>query len=298
MPTANDLFNPKGYSSQKRLSNTRSTGNPKTGTAITKLYDKGYSLSIEHVPTNFKVSFPALLENFSDAYTQTWNAEDVYGRMDPIAVYQHTRRAIAMSWAVVAEDFEQAKENMDVIGALMSFMYPTYSKSSTSPGGAILNQAPLLRVEFMNLIHNGADQGSGLLGYVNGFTVDVNSDEGMFMTDADALSKPAVYPKIVKLNFELNVLHEHPMGWENSSGVGQLRGSEFGFPYRTNNAVPSEKQPDGVPVLEDGSPDGPTGGGGPSRVLHGDSSERDRDLPMSSFESLQRFANEPTRPDL
>ena len=36
-----------------------------------------------------------------------------------------------MSWAVVAEDFEQAKENMDVIGALMSFMYPTYSKSST-----------------------------------------------------------------------------------------------------------------------------------------------------------------------
>ena len=82
----------------------------------------------------------------------------------------------------------------------------------------------------MNLIHNGADQGSGLLGYVNGFTVDVNSDEGMFMTDADALSKPAVYPKIVKLNFELNVLHEHPMGWENTSGVGQLRGvKSLGF---------------------------------------------------------------------
>ena len=53
MPTANDLFNPKGYSSQKRLSNTRSTGNPKTGTAITQLYDKGYSLSIEHVPNKF-----------------------------------------------------------------------------------------------------------------------------------------------------------------------------------------------------------------------------------------------------
>ena len=31
------------------------------------LYDKGYNLEIEHMPTGYKVKFPAYLENFSDA---------------------------------------------------------------------------------------------------------------------------------------------------------------------------------------------------------------------------------------
>ena len=61
------------------------------------LYTEGHILEIEHVPTKYKVNFPAYLQNFSDAFTQSWNAEDAYGRMDPIAVYQNTRRAIAMS---------------------------------------------------------------------------------------------------------------------------------------------------------------------------------------------------------
>ena len=73
------------------------------------LYTHGYNLEIEHLPTGYKVKFPAYLENFSDAFTQQWNAEDVYGRMDPIAVYQNTRRAIAMSWNVPANSMAQAK---------------------------------------------------------------------------------------------------------------------------------------------------------------------------------------------
>ena len=78
----------------------------------TNLYNDGYLLEIEHVPTGYKVKFPAYLDNFSDAYTQSWNAEDVYGRMDPIAVYQNTRRAIAVAWHVPANSFSQAKDNM------------------------------------------------------------------------------------------------------------------------------------------------------------------------------------------
>ena len=83
---------------------------------VTTLYNKDYKLEIEHLPSGYKVAFAAFLDNFSDAYTQTWNAEDVYGRMDPIAVYQHTRRAIAMSWHVPAASIEQAKLNMGLRG--------------------------------------------------------------------------------------------------------------------------------------------------------------------------------------
>ena len=204
------------------------------------LYRRGYNLEIEHVPTGYKVKFPAYLDNFSDAFTQSWNAEDVYGRMDPIAVYQNTRRAIAMSWHVPANSFEQAKENMDVVNTLMTFMYPRYSSQGGSSVGSVLNMSPLVRVKFVNLIHNAANSDLGLLGYINGFTVDVRSENGMFMQNKVDDAAVAVYPKTVTLNFELNVLHEHAMGWTTGKeGDPVLRESVGGFPYRTNLAVPA-----------------------------------------------------------
>ena len=211
---------------------------------IGQMYNKGYKLEIEHLPTGYKVNFPAFLENFSDAYTQTWNAEDVYGRMDPIAVYQNTRRAIAMSWNVPASSFEQAKRNMDVINVLMTFMYPTYQQQGGSNVGSVLNMSPLLRVKFVNLIHNAKDEDKGLLGYVNGFTVDVRSEDGMFMDGKNT----AIYPKTVALNFELNVLHEHLMGWTTGKNDGQpvLRESAGGVPYKTDTPVPSAGRSSGA----------------------------------------------------
>ena len=212
------------------------------------LFKKGYNLEIEHVPTGYKVKFPAYLDNFSDAFTQSWNAEDVYGRMDPIAVYQNTRRAIAMSWHVPANSFGQAKENMDVINTLMTFMYPSYSKQKGG-GGSVLNMSPMLRIKFVNLVHNAANPEQGLLGYANGFTVDVRSEEGMFMNNGIAAGiGPAVYPKSVTLNVELNVLHEHDMGWTiGPNGDMMLRQAKDGYPYRTDQQVPSKDKP--VPPL-------------------------------------------------
>jgi len=209
------------------------------------LYNRGYNLEIEHVPSGYKVKFPAYLDNFSDAFTQSWNAEDVYGRMDPIAVYQNTRRAIAMSWHIPAGSPERAKENMNVVNALMTFMYPSYSKQKGG-GGSVLNMSPLLRIKFLNLVHNAANPDQGLLGYANGFTVDIRSEDGMFMSDAgdadpEKTKGTAVYPKTLTLNIELNVLHEHEMGWTiGPDGDMMLRQAKDGYPYRTDQQVPSK----------------------------------------------------------
>ena len=237
----------------------------------TNLYNDGYLLEIEHVPTGYKVKFPAYLDNFSDAYTQSWNAEDVYGRMDPIAVYQNTRRAIAVAWHVPANSFSQAKDNMDVINTLMTFMYPSYSKQGKGTKGGVLNMSPLVRVKFANLIHNAAQPDLGLLGYLNGFTVDVRSEEGMFMSKTE--KGASVYPKTVTLNMELNVLHEHAMGWTSDGPEGEpvLRESQGGYPYRTDKAVPSTNNappdPPTPPANQNSST--PQPGGGASQVLGG-----------------------------
>jgi len=234
------------------------------------LFKKGYNLEIEHVPTGYKVKFPAYLDNFSDAYTQSWNAEDVYGRMDPIAVYQNTRRAIAMSWHVPANSSFQAKDNLDVIGTLMTFMYPTYSKQGKGTKGGVLNMAPLVRVKFVNLIHNAASPDLGLMGYLNGFTVDVRTEDGVFQIEEE--TGPAVYPKTVALNFELNVLHEHAMGWTSGNEGDQvLRESLGGYPYRTDMGVPSTNNPPTAPPTPPANQDSstPQPGGGASQVLAG-----------------------------
>ena len=202
---------------------------------ITNLYNAGYLLEIQHVPSGYKVKFPAFLENFSDAFTQSWNAEDVYGRMDPIAVY------------------------------------PSYSSQGANAGGTVLNMSPLLRVKFLNLIHNAATPDLGLLGYVNGFTVDVRSEEGMF-TEGQG-GEPAVYPKTITLNFELNVLHEHAMGWTSGkTGDPVLRQAKDGFPYKTDQPVPSTDSPPPTPAPtppanQNSSTVQP--GGGASEVLAG-----------------------------
>ena len=236
-----------GPFNEKRLKNGRQVST--SATEIERaLWNEGHILEIEHVPTTYKVKFPAYLQNFSDAFTQSWNAEDAYGRMDPIAVYQNTRRAIAMSWHVPASDFAQAKENLDVINLLMSFMYPVYSAGKKQKGsgtpcvnqGSVLNMGPLVRVKFGNLISNAQDPSKGLMGYVNGFTVDINTDEGIFHDSSDGNK---YYPKSVTLNFELNVLHEHPMGWVKHQNAHVWRGGSKGFPYETDNIVPTFENP-------------------------------------------------------
>ena len=135
---------------------------------------------------------------------------------------------------------------MDLINVLMSFNYPTYQKQGGNTTGAVLNMSPLLRVKFLNLIHNAKEEDKGLLGYINGFTVDVRSENGMFMDN----SIPAVYPKSVTLNFELNVLHEHMMGFTTGlHGKPVLRESKNGFPYRTDSPMPSTSQKAGTSVV-------------------------------------------------
>ena len=235
------------------FSKRKMTGMDKGNAGEQTLFNEGFTLDIQHVPTGASVSFSAFVDSFSDAYNSEWSSEQVYGRMDPIPTFQNTRRALAVSWIVPASSIAQAKENMDEINALLTFLYPLYSDPVASVGssavvvaGSNIIQGPLVRVKFGNLIQDAAT-GGGLLGYLNGFTMDPQLDMGMFMIGKDqktGLTKPLgtsdveYLPKAIKLNFELNVLHEHSLGWVRTSDGYAFRGGGKGFPYATNNPVP------------------------------------------------------------
>ena len=221
-------------------------------------------LTITHVPTNNTVEFPAYLEMFSDAYTSQWNSEDVYGRMDPISTFINTRRALSLAWNVPAESYEDARQNLLKVNELMSYLYPLYEEESS--GATAINQSPLLRISFGNLIRD-AKTGQGLLGYANGFTFDPALEFGMFHNLANNKEGVEYYPKTFRLNTEFNVLHEHSLGFKRSNKEGtrfsfrdeKLKDDFSNYPYATNLPIKQTRTNRGTPAAkaEEGSPQNP-----------------------------------------
>lgn len=198
-------------------------------------------LTFEHVPTGMSVSFPAFLENLSDQFENNWNAEQVYGRMDPITTFMNTRRAISVSWNVPADSYDHAKSNLKKLNKLMSFLYPLYSNNGGAAGATAINQGPLVRISFGNLIKS-ATSAKGLLGYLNGFTFDPRLENGLFHGTPQGKAAGNVnmeyYPKTMLLNCELNVLHEHELGFKKVGNSYQFRNSKLGTNPKNNGKFP------------------------------------------------------------
>tara|TARA_R110000868_G_scaffold98644_4_gene271598 strand:- start:375 stop:1139 length:765 start_codon:yes stop_codon:yes gene_type:complete len=198
---------------------------------------EGMELVFTHLPTGKTVRFLAYLENLADMYSSNWNAEDVYGRMDPIVNFINTRRSFSVSWNVPANSYDEAMLNLKKVNLLMSFLYPLYAEGSG--GATAINQAPLMRVKFGNLIQNIS--GKGLLGYLNGFTMDPKVENGMF--HHKGTNGMEYYPKTILLNTELNVLHEHELGFKKEGNTYKFRGKgvrQDNFPYSSSSKLPGE----------------------------------------------------------
>ena len=217
---------------------------------------EGMELVFTHLPTGKTVRFLAYLENLADMYSSTWKAEDVYGRMDPIVNFINTRRAFSVSWNVPANSYDEAMLNLKKVNLLMSFLYPLYAAGSG--GATAINQAPLMRVKFGNLIQNIS--GKGLLGYLNGFTMDPRVENGMFYS---TVGSPEYYPKTILLNTELNVLHEHELGYKQEGKKYKFRDKRINedsnlstnFPYKVSKTTAADA-PEAIRSLQVKGPDG------------------------------------------
>lgn len=178
-----------------------------------------------HTPSSRVLLFKAFITNFADEYQTNWEQEDVYGRMDPIQTFTSTVRVISLSFDVVADSFEEAEANMQKISELASMHYPSYSAGSK--GTTAMNQSPLLRVKYKNWIclasnSGGSVETSGLLVASTGFGY-IPEMQDLIFSDTQI---GAVYPKVIKVDMNLNVIHEHELGWDGA----RKRGTER-FPY-------------------------------------------------------------------
>ena len=213
---------------------------------ITNLSNRaGFNLYFEHVPTGKKVAFPAFVTSHTDAYTSNWNEQTVFGRMDPIATFESTKRVSAMGFKVVAYSLSQAASNLNKINRLISFLYPTYTERSSKIGTTV-NMGPLVRIKYGNQITN-VDNNKGLLGYITtGITVTPDLEAGVFAASGQpsqtvtGVSGQEYLYKAYELNFELTVLHEHSLGFvernlarRGNKKVYAFRSNRGSFPYNS-----------------------------------------------------------------
>ncbi len=189
-------------------------------------------LQFKSMITGHTVKFKAFIESLSNSFKSTWNTENVYGRMDPVATFQNTQRTIAISWAIPAANISEAQHNLNAIAALSSMLYPGYSSNPVTVDGNTfstansISRSPLIKMKFANLINASGESGEGsdgLLGYVDGFDHQIEVSMGFF------IDKKRMYPKVIKLSCNFTVLHQHDLGFnENNDWIS---GNDSGWIY-------------------------------------------------------------------
>ena len=193
-------------------------------------------LFIRHLATGYSVAFPAILDAYDESFSVNFNAEQVYGRMDPIQRYQNTTRKINVSWKVLAYDEDHAHRNGHALSALTQFLYPVYDNPDGSCSNAsVIRESPLLRIRFANLMQKNArtlgenpDLGenyinNGLLVAPSSFAYAPNLEAGFFVNE-----KVHLFAKEIKISMNFTVVHEETLGWRKATNgvyhwIGKLK---------------------------------------------------------------------------
>lgn len=206
--------------------------------------NKGYFIEVYHLISRQSIFFKAFLTDFADNFSVNYNKEQVFGRTDPIQVYQGTERTINLAFDLVSSNLDEAVNNLEKSNKLISMMYPEYGGASATQ----LKNGPLFKVKMGNLIckpglkvgGNSAvtsAKDDGLACTIDGFKYDPDVDAGFF-DPAPGL----FYPQTIKIDLQLAVLHEESnednfIGWEKKEGnVAEFRstsdaGAESNYPH-------------------------------------------------------------------
>ena len=163
-------------------------------------------LTFKNTQNGKTISFEAFLTDFTQTFTSNWTTDEVYGRNDPIATFQGTKRGLSLGWNLPAGNPSVAAKNLQNCSSLMQFMYPSYVNSfNDEPDKKIVSKAPLVKILYANLIRSRTT-GDGLLGWIESLTWTPQLDMGVFTTGQD------IYPKVISLSVTFTALHQHNLG--------------------------------------------------------------------------------------
>ena len=217
---------------------------PSSFVDFTDVYaNNGFNISFFHLPTGKSVYFKAFITAFNDTYAPDWAAETVYGRAYPIYTFKNTSRRISLAFKVPAATAGEAYENLAKVQKLTQFLYPAYADVNNAN---TISQAPLVRLRVINFTQvaesidtsqsakqlydsysASSEASSGLLGVISNATVNFNLEN----TDIGVIERPdgVVLSKMLNINLDFGVVHEHTVGWILDEGTGEYTFAKAGF---------------------------------------------------------------------
>ena len=196
-----------------------------------------------HIKNTPVIQFIAYIETLSDKFSVGYNSEQPFGRPDPYYVWKSNKRTITVNWALPASSKAMALDNLNNLSWLLASLYPTYKDRALTTS---ISASPMCRVRHANLISSPVNNGQGVLCTINNVSVTHDMKQGAIGIDPDdqevkdllaACGLPLqsgnklLIPKLIKISSTMNVVHDHSLGWDHTTG--QWRGglSAPGFPY-------------------------------------------------------------------
>ena len=209
---------------------------------------------LEFIPIHIKnppvIQFIAYLKSFTDDFNVQFNSEQPFGRTDPYYMWKNNSRAVNITWDVPSSSVSMGLNNMNNLSWLLGALYPTFKETGNATSVAA---TPLFRVRFANLISSPVRDGLGLLCALPGMNIrhDVEAgfisvnpkNMGSSFANVDARiikaagfensireGKKLLIPKSFEMSCQLQVVHDHSLGWD--LDTGNFRGGNQGFPYQ------------------------------------------------------------------
>lgn len=176
----------------------------------------GYNLVLSFptcpVPEEKRLAFPAYIKKIDDSFNIKYDDKRVYGRMDPIPVYNNTTRTIKFDLALPSNGLAHSMDIGKKLNILVKNLYPSYQKNGNVN---VISSPPLVSVFFSNLIYESATD-STLLGYFqSGVSITHDLEKGVFARGEGY----EVYPRAYNLSFTMNVLHYYTPGYVSVNGA-------------------------------------------------------------------------------
>lgn len=245
---------------------------------------------LEIIPVHIKnppvIQFLAYLDTISDTFNADFSAQQPFGRPDPYYMWKSNKRSIRVAFSIPSSSVTVGLDALNNLSWFLGALYPTYKDTQTTTSIAA---SPLFRVRFANLICSSTNDGQGLLGVIKSVSVTPDSKNGFIGVKPENMGsasanldgkllkeagfensinegKKLLIPKLMKISFSLDVVHDHALGWDYDTG--NWRGGTTGprFPYdfgmvrdvtdtpSAGNAVFDDAQATSSPVPTPGNP--------------------------------------------
>jgi hypothetical protein len=210
---------------------------------------------LEIIPVHIKnppvIQFIAYLENLSDSFSSQQTATQPFGRPDPYYMWKSNKRKISVTFSIPASSMAVALDNLNNLSWFLAALYPAYKDTQLATSIAA---SPLFRVRFSNLICSSTRDGQGLLGVIQNISVTPDVKQGFIGINPQNMGssfanveakllkeagfdnsiregKKLLIPKLMKVSFALDVVHDHALGWDITTGQWRGGRSAPRFPY-------------------------------------------------------------------